>query len=379
MPTKIVNSVDAANYGSTLSEAAAALRDGALVIFPTETVYGIAANAAHAAAMGRLRHVKGRTPDRPFTVHLARRSDARRYLPDPSPLIRRLIRKAWPGPLTLVCDVPRIEETEIAQTCPREQWKEIFYEGTVGLRCPDHPAAEFLLGQADAPIVASSANRTGNPPPFDAQEALRDLEGQADYVIDAGRTRLHAASSVVEVRGNAWKMQRTGALDERTLARLARSEFLFVCTGNTCRSPMAAALFRQKLAQRLGLSPEELAAAGYFISSAGTFGGGGAPASEGGMQEMARRGIDLTGHRSQPLTIELLQRAEKIYAMSPDHREIALALAPGAAGRTELMDKNRAVSDPVGGGPDEYRACADQLERAVEARLEEFLHEDRDW
>jgi len=94
---------------------------------------------------------------------------------------------------------------------------------------------------------------------------------------------------------------------------------------------------------------------------------------------MARRGIDLRPHRAQPLTIELVHRAEKIYAMAPEHLEAVLDLVPAAAGRAWLLDPNGPVPDPIGGSAEQYRACAMQIERAVELRLKEFLDEDRDW
>jgi len=379
MRTEIITCGHKNRYESDLQRAAQALRAGALVVFPTETVYGVGASALDAAALARLRRLKQRSGGQPFTVLLARRSDARQYVGDPPPLARRLARKLWPGPLTLVLRVPAPERESIARLCPADRLAEIYSQGRVGLRCPNDPVASALLAQAGVPVVASSANPAGRPPPTSLEEALSALDGEVEFALDAGPTRLRAASTIVEIEGHDWKIRRAGALDERTIERLARTEVLFVCTGNTCRSPLAEYLFRTQLAARLGFSLEELTRAGYVISSAGTAAASGGEISPGSRAELTRRGIDPSAHRTRPLTVDLIQRCERIYTMSPEHRAAVLELVPAAADRTFDLDPAQPVRDPLGGEPRQYEACAAQIERAVAARLEEFLNEDRDW
>lgn len=191
MAPVLINADDTNAYASGVGAAAAALRAGELVIFPTETVYGVGANAALPGALVRLRAAKGRSDRQPFTVHLGQRRHARRFLSAPSPLARRLMRKGWPGPLTLIIEESNPAATEVAHLCGPEQLAAMYHEGTIGLRCPDHPAATRLLTEADVPVVASSANRHGQPPPIDAQDALRDLGDHVQFAIDAGPTRQH--------------------------------------------------------------------------------------------------------------------------------------------------------------------------------------------
>ncbi len=379
MRTRVLNTGQANAYVSAVAEAARTLRDGGLVVFPTETVYGVGANAASPAAVARLRDVKGRDEQQPFTVHVGAKSDIRKYLTAPSAVTRRLVRRAWPGPVTLVCAEPDPLGTQVATLCSPEEIADLYRDRLVGLRCPDHPVAARLLVEAGVPVIASSANRRGAAPPTDLAEALRDLDGAVDCALDAGRTRYHKASTIVQIRGNEWDVLRAGAVDERTIARLATSDILFVCTGNSCRSPMAECLFRDALGRALGLNADQLAAAGYRVLSAGTMGGAGAPASSGALEEMARRGLDVTRHRSQALTPELVHRAERIYVMSSEHRQSVLNLVPGAAARVVLLDPAGPVVDPIGGTAEQYRRCAEQIARAIDVRLEEFLDEDRHW
>ncbi|RMF71036.1 MAG: threonylcarbamoyl-AMP synthase, partial [Planctomycetota bacterium] len=126
MPATIVNSNDVNSYGKAASEAAAALREGALVVFPTETVYGVAANAAHPEAMRRLRRLKQRDGGQPFTVHIAARADAARFAPAAPLVAKRLARRAWPGPLTLVIHGVDSTEAPITGEMPPEQVGEVF-------------------------------------------------------------------------------------------------------------------------------------------------------------------------------------------------------------------------------------------------------------
>lgn len=379
MSAKIISIGATESYDHEVRVAAERLRDGAIVVFPTETVYGVGANAANPGAMARLRAAKGRDDGKPFTIHLGRRSDASRYVPNPNALARRFARRAWPGPLTLICEAPAPEQTPIAMDCPAGQLGEIFSDRRVGLRCPDHAVAGLLLRECGAPISASSANAAGAPPPRSVAEALAQLGDAVDLALDAGPTPRGVASSIVELSGDQWQLRRVGLLEERVLERMARTEILMVCTGNSCRSPLAEHIYRRTLAASMGISESELARQGFGVISAGTSAYAGGAISSGSLEELKNRGIDAAEHRARALTVELIQRAEKIYAMAERHRDAILSLAPGAAGRVELLDPGREIDDPIGAGGEAYRACAAQIERAVALRVEELMDEDRGW
>ena len=180
-----------------IAEAARVLSHGGLVAFPTETVYGLAADAANPKAIERLNHVKGRPPEKPYSIHLYETSQLGEFVDAVPPLAQRLIERFWPGPLTIV--MPARGRT------------------TVGFRLPDHPVAQAFLRQSGRPVVAPSANRSGFQPPTDGREVIAALDGQFDCLLDAGPTPLGRESTVVSVVSGRVEILREGAIPAQTI------------------------------------------------------------------------------------------------------------------------------------------------------------------
>jgi len=373
MPTEVLKVNPEGNYRKILNRAAELLRSGRLVAFPTETVYGVGARADLPTAMAALREVKGRDGDKPFTLHIGQVDDVHRYVPNLRGMARRLVGKAWPGPLTIVFPVEEPLSAPIIRELGSELVDLLYHDGTIGIRCPADPIAADLLCAVDAPVVAASANRAGQEPPRSAEGVIAELDGAVDLLIDGGQTRYAKASTVVRLRNDAFEILREGVIDERSLRRYGALQILFVCSGNTCRSPMAAALCREILARRLGCSPAALADRGITVSSAGAGSMGGAPASEGAVRAMANRGVDIGEHVARPLDVETINRADRIYCMTQAHVDAVLWLVPSAAERTQLLGGDVEIEDPFGGPDERYEACAVDLQSALERRIEEML------
>ena len=337
--------VEAAREGAeALARASRVLAGGGLVAFPTETVYGVGVRADDSAAVHRLRRLKDRPEPAPFTVHLAVPEDVRLFVAEPAPRARRLISRGWPGPLTLILQADAEARTKWGDTLARA----CLHDGTVGLRCPDHEIARELLRGAGGPVVAASANRAGERAPVTAEEVRSSLGAEVDLLIDGGRTPEGQASTVVRVGEGGYEIVRAGACAADTVRRLAALRVLFVCTGNTCRSPMAEGLARNVLAERLRCRPDELEGRGVIVESAGTAGGFGG-AADHARTVMGSRGVDLSGHQSRWLTPELVEQADYIFAMSRGHVEEILHLSPQSASRVRLLLDPEEVADPVGG------------------------------
>jgi L-threonylcarbamoyladenylate synthase len=184
--------------------AAELLRAGELVAFPTETVYGLGARADCERAVLALRKVKRRPAEKHFTILLARPGDWQGYAPELSPAACTLVEAFWPGPLTLVV--------------PGGGGKE------VGLRCPDCEATRRMLELAQVPVVAPSANVSGEPPALSAVEVLRTLGGLIAAVLDGGAAPLGVPSTVVRAGSGGIEVLREGALSRAEIeAALGRA------------------------------------------------------------------------------------------------------------------------------------------------------------
>ncbi|MEE8141648.1 MAG: L-threonylcarbamoyladenylate synthase, partial [Planctomycetota bacterium] len=332
MKTEVFKVNPASFEPEELARPAKILAAGGLVAFPTETVYGIAVNMHRPEAVHKLLTLKNRPKDKPFSIHVAQRDEVAKFVKEVSPVARSLMNLYWPGPLTIVFP----GNAGVA----------------VGIRFPSHPLATALIDQSGVPVGAPSANLVGMRPAIDAEGVLATFDGKIEAVLDGGRTEIRQASTVVRIQGKDFQVAREGLITERMIRRALRGKsILFVCTGNSCRSPMAVALCKQTLAELLGMAPEELAERGYRIASAGIAAFDGGKASENATVVMAEQGLDISDHRSRRVTQDMVEEADLIIALSPSHHWQLVEWNPAVAEKVQVI-ADIGITDPIGGSQD---------------------------
>lgn len=181
------------------------IREGGLVAFPTETVYGLGVNAFCSEAVPKVFEAKGRPSDNPLIVHVAYPEDAERAA-FTNDTFFALAERFMPGPLTVI--LPKRD------TVPKDVTAGL---DSVGIRCPSHPAAHKLILAAGVPIAAPSANISGRPSPTSAEHVMRDMDGKIDAVIDGGECDFGVESTVIELRGKSAEILRPGAVTKEDL------------------------------------------------------------------------------------------------------------------------------------------------------------------
>jgi len=355
-----------------IHDAVQRLFQGEILGLPTETQYVAAAYLLSPAAT-RLAQLSREWSAEPPVLAVKSAAEALDYLPRASPLGRKLLRRFWPGPVTLRFHPPAIGG--LTQALPLEIAHSLETSRSLGFRLAGHDVLHAILRLLPAPLLL-----TGERPvegTADSASKLADQAGAAcSILLDAGDLRYTLPTSVVHVDDTSWSLHRESVVPARTLHRLAGNLYLFVCTGNTCRSPMAEVLFRRLLSERQHCSEDELVDRGFVVTSAGVAAGVGQPASDESIEQMRLRGIDLRSHESQPLTAELLAQADRVFTMTRGHRELVVRQFPHLAERVELLARDGGdVVDPIGGGPDDYRRCAEQIEANLRRLLDEFPSE----
>ena len=327
------------------------LYEGQVVLFPTSSTYALAAYAERPEALQRLQ--KATTVDS-WSPALG--------LHDPEGVLeyakrvgthgRRLIERSLPGPLAIL-----VEPADDPDLLASEARELTTHDGKFTIRVPAHEAIIETLRLLPEPLVLVD----GPPSAATPEGALAAFGMLADAFVDDGPTPFGKLPTVVDVTNHSIKVLREGVIPAGRVKRLTSEIITFVCTGNSCRSPMAEAIFRKMLADSLEVGVDQLADRGFIVQSAGLAAYDGAPAAAHALEVVQEYGASLEDHAAQTLTPQMIQFSDRILVMTREHRSAILSMWPEASGKTAVLGGRSDIADPIGGSEDQYRRCAGQI------------------
>ncbi len=337
------------------------LKNGGVVAIPTETVFGLVADATNKEAVERIYEIKQRPKEKPFTVFPHSKEWIEKAA-EIDPAVKILIEKFMPGPLTLVFKATDgAPETVVSDA------------GKIGIRIPDHSFVKDLLARIDFPLASTSANISGQPPMFSYKDVERKLGNLVDFVYpeDADGNQ---PSTVLDVSKNPPVLLRKGPVSlldiEDTLGQEIKFgedvilNIIFLCTGNTCRSPMATWILKNKLGSDLILNVEAV--------SRGTDALNGMPMNEFAMEVLLEKGYRVGPHMSQRLTESDIKAADIIYCMERYHLERVKEMSDKNVARMFSPDGEE-VPDPIGHQISFYRIVREMIEHIIDNHILPYI------
>jgi protein-tyrosine phosphatase len=348
--------VDPCGFAREVWETLAA---GSAVVLPGDLGYEVLLNPAGPDAAARL---GAATTNPPAVLAWGPATPTEFGLTVPT-IAHRLMFRAWPAPLTVALPAEGFS--------PPADWSDAIRDrvtagGVVRFRSPDHPVCEAVnLALSESPTLVVD---TFLPTAAAVAGRLGEATG---LIISGGERPADGRPTVVRVDAAGCRVVEPGVFSDEELRKLSARIILFVCTGNTCRSPLAEGLAKNLLAQRLGCPVGDLPARGYWVLSAGVAAYGGGPATPESAEAAAELGADLSFHRSRPVNPQLLAAADDVIAMTRGHADALAARFPGLGPAVRLLADPDDLDDPIGGGPAVYRECA----RAILTHLERFIPE----
>jgi len=331
-----------------------ALKAGQLVGVPTESCYFAAADPASKTGVAKLKQLAGTDPPLPLVEAHGNHEKPEAVLDGASPLARRLARRVWPGPVVI--------STSTGKKAP-----------AVPRYVPNSGAVRQLVQTFGKPLLLTAPVTESGDAVVNALDLQAAAGENVSVILDAGTVPYKDFPTLVEVEGNKFRVALEGVVPADDVAMQCSWLVGFVCTGNTCRSPLAEVICKRLFANKLGCEIDDLPQHGVKILSMGLSALPGNTATSEALIVAREMKADLSGHRSRPLVPELVEVADHVITMTRIHRDSLIALHPAAEGVTRLLTGAGDLSDPIGGDLDVYRTCAKTIQKHLDKLANDII------
>lgn len=334
---------------SLVRQAVQIIQEGGIVALPTETVYGLGVCVGKKDAVDKLYALKRRPKDKPFSFALGSIDEAiEKHFDTLPPFGYRLIEKFWPGPLTVIYHTPGDKE--------------------VGIRVPAHVITSEILNELGTAVYLPSANISGEKEAMSAAEVEDIFGSKLDLIVDGGKCAYSQPSTIIDLISKPFKVLREGVILEQDIVKtFIRKRVLFVCTGNSCRSPMAQFLLQKYLSEERPYFEER-----YEIISRGISAPEGLKISSSVVNILKEdEGLNISEFYAQKLDRYTILSSDLIFVMEDIQRKYILELEPKAEGRVFNLRKflspetEKDIPDPIGRNLAVYREVYSIIKEAI--------------
>jgi L-threonylcarbamoyladenylate synthase len=352
-----------------VQRAAELIKSGGVIIYPTDTLYGIGVNAHNPVAMDRLYHIKGREKGKPVSLMIKNIEQAKYIVGNMTQEEERIFRALLPGKATVIISVKKPPKIPLMMQAEK-----------IGFRIPECPLCLRLVTEARCPITSTSLNTSGSENVSDIHQIDLAFYDHIDLVLDAGPVRSTNGSTVIDATTSPATVLRVGDMPlsevEKRLGHKVRTSYprnftiTFICSGNICRSPMAQGIFKQIISRTKYRTY-------VTINSAGTFPLEPTPVDLNTLEIAQKQDIDLHAHISRPVTVDIIQEANLVVCLARDHYEYLIKKYPTQRDKIILLKQwylhrklvNPSVADPIG-QPLEVHA---EIFKEIQAELKRIL------
>lgn len=366
-----------------LKETAHTLEAGGIIVYPTDTLYGLGVDAYNKKAVSRLFTIKNRSLNKPVSLMMPHLQLIREIFGIEPPDRVDDLKKMLPGPVTALIanryqkKIPAIEKMDQPGT----------FQEKVGVRIPDHPFCRELTHIYDSPITSTSANLSGKANPLEVSEIIGQLGAKVDMIIDAGPLTPSKGSTIIDLTRDPYLILREGdwsrqqlqsLLDKPVVSRDERFIITFVCSGNICRSPMGMGILHQML-ERTKYRPI------IRVQSAGTLDVERQMTHPLALEVSAQNGIDLQGHFSQHINEKIIVESQLVICMAQNHINYLHRRYPNHKHKIVLLKQWKrkeelaipSVADPIGHSASFFKETYKEIHKEIKRIFPGILAEVR--